>query len=156
MNTHLQGELVRVGTFLDEEVGKYREWALVACTAEQIDAPQMLPMNQPVTIIPTEELDMMQRNSDFWLAAEKSKNAEFEQDYLAIWREVKQPDLTVLESVRAMKAELAAAKEQARLGWDRAAENDRNYGQALAERDAARTELAQLQRDKSREGLQPC
>lgn len=51
--------------------------------------------------------------ADFWLAHEKRVNSEFEQDYLAIWRAVKQPDMTVLESVLKLKSDLAAAREDA-------------------------------------------
>ena len=50
--------------------------------------------------------------------------------------------MTSLESVRAecdaLRAELEEAKKQARLGWERAAEKDRAYGEALRERDEAR------------------
>lgn len=47
----------------------------------------------------------------FWLAHEKQINVEFERDYLAIWKAVKKPDLTVLESVLALVMELAIAKK---------------------------------------------
>lgn len=40
--------------------------------------------------------------------------------------------------IAALEAELAEARKQQRLGWDRAAEKDRAYGAALAERDADR------------------
>lgn len=40
--------------------------------------------------------------------------------------------------------ELAEAKKQARLAWERHAEKDRAYGQALRERDAARAEVIRL------------
>lgn len=50
--------------------------------------------------------------------------------------------MTSLESAcaecDALRAELEEAKEQARLGWERAAEKDRAYGEALRERDEAR------------------
>jgi chromosome segregation ATPase len=50
--------------------------------------------------------------------------------------------MTSLESALAecdaLRAELEEAKKQARLGWERAAEKDRAYGEALRERDEAR------------------
>jgi hypothetical protein len=50
--------------------------------------------------------------------------------------------MTSLESALAecdaLRAELEEAKQQARLGWERAAEKDRAYGEALRERDEAR------------------
>lgn len=50
--------------------------------------------------------------------------------------------MTSLESVcaerDALRAQLEEAKKQARLGWERAAEKDRAYGEALRERDEAR------------------
>jgi chromosome segregation ATPase len=53
--------------------------------------------------------------------------------------------MTSLESVRAecdaLRAELEEAKKQARLGWERAAEKDRAYGEALRGRDEARAAL---------------
>ena len=50
--------------------------------------------------------------------------------------------MTSLESALAecdaLRAELEEAKKQARLGWERAAEKDRAYGETLRERDEAR------------------
>lgn len=40
--------------------------------------------------------------------------------------------------------ELAEARKQAQLAWERHAEKDRAYGQALRERDAARSEVIRL------------
>jgi hypothetical protein len=60
----------------------------------------------------TLELDLAAAkvNADFWLAHEKQTNIEFERDYLAIWKAVKRPDMTVLDSALALKSELAATR----------------------------------------------
>jgi len=58
-------------------------------------------------------------NSEFWLAHAKQTNSELEKDYLAIWKAVKRPDKTVLESVLALRRELDEAREE--LEFERAA-----------------------------------
>lgn len=45
--------------------------------------------------------------AQFWREHAQRTNAEFEADYLAIWKAVKEPDKTVLDSVLALKARAA-------------------------------------------------
>lgn len=51
-----------------------------------------------------EELEADLTSAQFWRDHAERTGAVFEQDYLAIWRAIKQPDKTVLESVIALKS----------------------------------------------------
>jgi hypothetical protein len=46
-------------------------------------------------------------SAQFWREHAQRTNTELEQDYLAIWKAVKEPDKTVLESVLALKARVS-------------------------------------------------
>lgn len=47
-------------------------------------------------------------SSEFWREHAERTSHECEKDYLAIWKAVKEPDKTVLESVLALKARIQA------------------------------------------------
>lgn len=82
-------------------------------------------------------------SAEFALSCEKSKNADHEKDYLAVWKLIKRPDETVVQSIRRVLSEVEQLKA------DRNAQGVKARNELLSQLTSARNDVREAcnQRD---------
>jgi hypothetical protein len=108
---------------MDAEIAALRRWKAeqLAVEAEwneqEVGKLLNLPLGTAVrpAIQPAIEAMREKMNSlEFRLSQEKHRNADHEQDYLAVWKLIKRPDETVVQAAQRIKAENEAMREAIR------------------------------------------
>jgi hypothetical protein len=91
-------------------VGKHAEASMYRVFLKQLGGIESRLTALEMVERERDELEERASTAEFFRAHSEQQNREFEQDYLAIWKAVKTPDQTILESVLALKARLTASE----------------------------------------------